>query len=136
MSETFTVGGFQYSCQPLNVFQQLDIVRKWGTVLVWVSQADPDKVTPAGFAKAFAVASAPIAKEDYDLALITCLGSVRREVGGDKGWAQVCPQGIVMFEDIRLPHMLELLYHVLRLNGVFDFFSDAPATSGPPKAAG
>ena len=62
--------------------------------------------------------------EEVNYVLHNCLVVVERQVTGGNGWAPVMPQpGSLMFSDIGMPHMIVLVWHVLRVN-LANFFSD------------
>jgi hypothetical protein len=47
------------------------------------------------------------------------------------GWSRVREplSGGLMFEDIQMPQMVEIVWHVLRINGLIDFFAVSPSSS-------
>lgn len=75
--------------------------------------------------------------EDAEYVFGTCLAVVERQMPGATGWARVqSSPGQMMFDDIAMPQMLALTWHVLRVN-VSGFFFDllsglaAPGTKEP-----
>lgn len=70
--------------------------------------------------------------EDVDYVLNNCLAVVQRAETNDRGWSPVMPQpGVLMFQDIQMPCMLVLTWHVLRSN-LGNFFSDLLAGLSDP----
>lgn len=153
MSE-FTVGGVRYTAGKMSAFDQFHVARKLGPVLLWLGNASlsgltddaaPNdkkpvvKLTPEREARAFTQAlcsmSAPLSRDDSELAVNLCLSTVQRDVGGDKGWASIrAAGGAWMFQDIELPEMLEIVWHVLKANKLPDFFSASPSAAAGPGA--
>ncbi len=133
MSREFPVGGHTYRVEPLNTFDQFDIARRVAPVITMlVLQKDRDKLQE-GFARAFVSLSSGITREDGQAILTLCMSRVSRQ---DKvGFAPVQAAGKMMFEDIDMEQMLELLWHVLLLSKIIDFF-DVPVSGSKKPAAG
>jgi hypothetical protein len=62
--------------------------------------------------------------EDAEYVFGTCLAVVERQMPGATGWARIqTSPGQLMFDDIQMPQMMALTWHVLRVN-VSGFFFD------------
>jgi len=132
MSE-FTVGGHTYKVDPLNVFDAFDIARRVAPVITMlVVQKDREKLRQ-GFARAFVSLASGITREDGQAILTLCMARVSRKDG--VGFAAVQTAGKMMYEDIGMEQMLELLWHVLVASKIIDFF-DVPASSLKRPGAG
>lgn len=132
MSE-FTVGAHTYAAHPLGVFDQFDIARRIAPVITMlVLQKDREKLKP-GFARAFVSLSSGLSREDGQALLTLCMAKVSRKTA--TGMSPIQAQGQMMFDDIGLDQMLELLWHVLVLSKIIDFF-DVPASSSKEPGAG
>lgn len=138
MSE-FTVGGRRYTATKLSAFDQFHVARKFGPILLWLGNAekekDPKKSRSAedearDFAQSICAMSAPLSREDAEMGVNLCLSVVKRDVGGDKGWAPLRVDGQWMYNDIELPELLQIVWHVLSLNRLPDFFAVSPSIAG------
>ncbi len=59
-----------------------------------------------------------------DTALNVCLGVVSRNMGGDRGWAPVvASNGALMFDDIDMGTMLQIVWHVIAAHRLVDFLA-------------
>ncbi len=124
----FQVGAHRYQCRKLSAFEAFDIGRKWSYVLANLVTAND--LSAKTFAQGFLAFSTPIPKGDSDFTLNVCLSAVSRAVKDKKGWAPITgPNGDLRYDDIDMPTMLEIVYNVLVLNKIVDFFAIAPSTS-------
>lgn len=133
MKPSFKVGEAEYQAAPLNAFDQLHVARKLGSVLIFLGSMkdNPDK-TPVNYARAMVAAAAPLGNDEVDWALGACLSIVTRKQPG--GWAPIrAPGGKLMFEDIDLLAMMEIVWNVLDQNGLISFFYVAPSSSSEPE---
>jgi hypothetical protein len=129
----FKVGAAEYQARALSAFDQLHVARKLGSVLIFLGSMkdNPDK-TPNNYARAMVAAAAPLGNEEVDWAIAACLSSVQRKQQG--GWAEVRAQsGKLMFDDVDLLAMMEIVWNVLDQNGLIDFFYVAPSSSSEPE---
>lgn len=62
-------------------------------------------------------------QEDVDYVFEKCLSVVERQTPGGAAWAPVWGRGGMMFNDIGMPGMIVLVWHVL-VENLGDFFSD------------
>lgn len=133
--KTFKIGEHEYQARPLNVFDQHHVARKLGSVLIFLGSMKADSTkTPENYARAMVAASSQIANEDVDYATAACLTVVSRKQAAGTGWAPVRAQsGQIMFEDINLMELMEIIWHVLDANGLIDFFYVAPSSSSEPE---
>lgn len=138
------VGGNKYQIEPFgSVFTSYEIARELGPVLAGLSamkRADKEgKQSPAHYARAFCALSIDVSNVDVERATDLCLSSVRREQAGASGtvWVPIMATGArrMMFSDIDLPAMTELIWHVLEVNRLPDFFSALPLASGEGTAS-
>lgn len=132
MSE-FAIGGHTYRVEPLSIFDQFDISRRVSPVItLLVLQKDREKLQ-AGFARAFVSLASGISREDGQMILSLCLARVSRKQGAS--FAPVQTNGQVMFDDVDMTAMLEMVWHVLLRSKVIDFF-DVPASGSKEPGAG
>lgn len=133
MSGEFQVGGHTYQVQPLSTFDQFDIARRVSPIITMlVMQKDRDKLKE-GFARAFVSLSSGITREDGQAILTLCMAQVLRK--DTVGFAKIMVAGKMQYEDIGMQKMLDLLWHVLLISKIIDFF-DVPVSSSKEPAAG
>jgi hypothetical protein len=75
-----------------------------------------DKIEP------FLAALGNMTDENADYVIDTCLSVVERKVGGDRGWQKIGTGGALMYDDIDLATMLQLVFRAgaENLSGFFD----------------
>lgn len=146
------VGSHTYDIGRLSTFQQLDVARLYGPVLAQVGlilQAVQDTAKTAArenkpvpplppvdrgsLIKAMVMFSRQVPKDDNDYVVNTCLGVVKRKQDHAMGWAPVMEpvSNRLMFDDIGLNDMMDLLLHVFQQHRLPDFFFTPPANSTP-----
>ena len=112
----FQINGITYSCSKLNAFDQFHVFRRLAPVLsvigVDISKAKDD---PMALFNPVAKAIGDMSNADSEYVLNTCLGAVRRRQG-DKVWAPLMSRGGLQFDDVQLPEMLQITWHVLQEN--------------------
>lgn len=136
----FQIKGINYRTAKLDVFQQLKVSRKLLPVFAGL-------VSEFGALKAQATAGnsgavlesvlpriadtlAALPDEDVNAVIHPCLSVVSRQHG--QGWAPVFPQGALMFDDIDLFTMLQLVARVVA-DSLGNFLKELPdsETAGP-----
>ena len=142
----FTVRGQLYRTGRLNAFKQLFISKrivpavgklagltKGAVKLGKDADGNPqldgdleDVLTP------LVDAIASLKDEDVEYILNACLEAAERKQSGG-AWARVRVNGTTMFDDLNLPALLKISYHVIWEN-LQDFFSDLPSISGLKEA--
>lgn len=130
MAKQFSVGGHKYSCGRLNAFDQYDVARRFSPVLVWLGALKKEQEVrdPKAFAQAICAMSASLPRADTDAVLNLCLSVVAREQA--TGFAPMrAESGALMFQDIELAELLEIVWHVLEANRIVDFFAASPSPS-------
>lgn len=133
----FTVGSNQYRAGRLNARQQFDVARRLRDVLMILGmERGPEfKSTPENFARIVLVSSGNVPQADMDIALNICLGVIKRRMPGDQGWVVIItPTGALMFDDIDMPVMLQLVWHVVNAHRMVDFLSVSVLNSSEPKS--
>lgn len=129
------VGGNTYRIAKLPVRQQLSVARRLSEVLTLLALRDGGDPDMPYFGPAFCGLTAHIPQADIDAVLDICLRAVTRKQG-----AQFAPvmagNGAMMFADIELPDMLQLLWRVIHHNRLPDFFAMPPSDLPAPGAAG
>jgi hypothetical protein len=161
-SDRHEVFGHSYSFGSLNAMQQFHVMRRLYAVSAGLGEGF-SKLQEKGGAKALEEqvtnpeatrsvdlleimgpllrAVGQMSDEDVEYVINTCLSVVEREIPGGTGWAKVMPQpGMIMFQDIKMPQMLALVWWTLRgnLSGFFlDLLSGLPApeTAEPGSAS-
>lgn len=147
MSPIHTVGGHRYQIGRLDAFQQFHLARSLYAVLIAMgtlenaaaeasdkarAEAKPGEPVPPPpgreeSAKAMCSTMGGLDKREVDDAVAICLNKVAREQPGG-AFAPVYPNGVLMFSDIGLQALMELVYLVLKENELIGFFV-------PPRAA-
>lgn len=138
MTDTeFAIGAHHYRAGRLNARQQFDVARRLGYVLTMLgAEKNAEfKPTPENFARIILVTAGQVPQPDMDMALNICLGVVKRKIPGDLGWAAIAtPAGAMMFDDIDMPAMLEMVWRVVSAHRMVDFLSVSGRSSGEPKS--
>jgi hypothetical protein len=123
------VGGKQYHFNMLNLFAANDVARMWSYALIMLAKSPAD-LKAEDFAKAFPTFVTFVPKADHDYVMSLCLATVKRAVGGDKGWAPLIgSNGQMMYQDISLSEMYQLIFYCLEANQLLHFFGEPPAPS-------
>lgn len=147
-SVEFQVGGATYRAEKLSAMQQFHVARRLGTAAVNSIGDIMDLMSKVGgvkeLLKAGAVEAIPIIAKlvtavgemtdaNSDYVIMTCMSSVSRKEKG--AWARVLSgAGDLMFADIELPAMLQIVGKVLEFN-FGNFFGDLLSAS-PAAGAG
>lgn len=133
-SESFKVGAHTYRAGRLPVLDQNHVARRYGSVLIFLGTLQRDQPRePSEYARAMVATSGNLSNEDVDFAIGACLSVVQRQQAGGAAWAPVrAPSGQLMFDDIELVELMEIIWHVLRENKLIDFFFVAPSGSPVP----
>lgn len=132
----FEINGQQYRTAKLDVFAQFRIARKLLPVLAGMTSdlssirdaaGDSEKITKAITAALPKVASvlADMPEESVEAILKPCLEAVSRQNGSN--WTSVANGGVLMFDDINLPAMLQIVGKVIGEN-IGDFLPEPPAS--------
>lgn len=131
-SSEFKVASHTYKAARLNARQQFDVARRLSYVLVQLGgEKKPDfKPTAENFARIFLVTSGYVPQSDMDISLNMCLSAVSRNAGGDRGWVSISSSnGALMFDDIGMPEMLEIVWHVIAEHRLVDFLAASARNS-------
>src|SRR5690348_10037426 len=124
--DEFKIGEHHYRIGRLNARQQFDVARRLSFVLVQLGgEKNPEfKPTAENFARIILVTTGSVPQSDMDTALNICLSAVTRQMGGDRGYAAVVAgNGAMMFEDIDMSAMLQIVWHVIDQHRLVDFLS-------------
>lgn len=139
----FEIKGVQYRTAKLSVFDQLKVSRKLLPVLAGVladfqgikaaaEGGDVYKAMETALPK-IADSLAGMSDEDTNAIIFPCLSVVSRQNG--KGWSPVMAQGTLMFDDIDLMSMLQMVGRVVG-DSLGNFLPALPASeTAPPPAA-
>lgn len=141
----FDHGGVTYRADQLDAFKQLHVSRKLAPMLstllpIFAKLKDGGESAMSEDIGAFAIAAQPfadaiagMAEADVEYLVKTCLSVVKRKQGD--AWSPLLKDGVLMFSDLGLDHMLPLVVRVLRhslgnfMQGLFGS-QQAPATQG------
>jgi hypothetical protein len=138
LTDEFQIGAHHYLVGRLDARRQFDVARRLGYVLTMLGaeKSAEFKPTPENFARIILVTAGQVPQADMDTALNICLGVVKRKITGDVGWASVTTQkgDALMFDDIDMPIMLQLVWHVVSAHRMVDFLSVSGRSSGEPKS--
>lgn len=137
MTDEFSIGAHHYRVGRLDARKQFDIARRLGYVLTMLgAEKNAEfKPTPENFARIILVTAGQVPQADMDTALSICLGVIKRKIPGEQGWAAIATStGAMMFEDIDMPAMLEMVWRVVSAHRMVDFLSVSGHSSGGPKS--
>ncbi len=131
----FSVNGVNYRCSKLSVFDQLKVSRKLLPVLAGLTSelqslresAAPGQALETLLPK-IAQSLAGMSDDDCNAILYPCLSVVSRQ--HQKGWTPVFSQGQMMFDDINLVSMLQIVSKVVG-DSLGNFFQELPADVTP-----
>lgn len=116
----FELKGQEYRLRKLDVFDQFRVSRKLLPVVAGVfEELKSGEITLAALLPQVAEAIAAMSDADCDAILHPCLSMISRKNG--KIWSVVFQDGVMMFDDIDMLSMLELVSHVIR-DSLGDFF--------------
>lgn len=130
---TKSISGHVYSFERLNAFDQFNVVRKLSGALIILStpmRREKDEKPPSAeeFASLLVASTAALNNADMDYVNRICLSSVRRKQDSGTMAAVMEPRtGQLMFDDIGLTEMSQLLWGVMEAHRFLDFFS-APSS--------
>ncbi|WP_048784608.1 phage tail assembly chaperone [Pantoea vagans] len=136
----FEIKGVQYRTAKLSVFDQLKVSRKLLPVLAGMladfqgikaaaEGGDVYKAMETALPK-IADSLAGMSEEDTNAIIFPCLSVVSRHNG--KGWAPVMTQGTLMFDDIDLMSMLQMVGRVVG-DSLGNFLPALPASETAPQ---
>lgn len=111
----FEINGHEYSSRKLDTFKQLHLVRRAAPALGSIVKAQQAGArTIVDYAGPMADAVAGLPEDDFDWVVHTCLGVVQRKQGSN--WTAVDTNATLMFDDIELPELLQILGKVIMEN--------------------
>lgn len=129
----FEIKGVNYRTAKLDVFQQLKVSRKLLPVLAGLVSEFSTLKEQAAAGNSGAVLESVLPKiadtlaalpdEDVNAVIYPCLGVVARKQ--EKGWVKVFDQGVLMFDDIDLFTMLQLVARVVA-DSLGNFLKELP----------
>jgi len=119
--QTFELQGKTYQIRKINVFDQLTLVSKLSMVLATVGEQKDKELITQNFAKFFAAFAANMSKDDLREIFQLSLTSIFRHV--KTSWQPVYKNGQMLFQDIDLTDMLTLVWRVIEVNKLADFFT-------------
>lgn len=133
----FKLNGVAYQAGKLDAIKQFHVVRRLAPVVAALAGEDlsalragqMESVLPA---IAEAVSAMPDANVDY--VLNACLGVVSRDTGSGRGFAPIYGRGGMMFDDIDMGVMMQLVWRVLEAD-LEGFFAALPRPSPDAPAA-
>jgi hypothetical protein len=142
-----TVNGSLYRIHKMDVLRQFHVARRLAPVLSGVIEAlkaaglDPVKlaadeapvaVDPFAMVEPLSAVLAKVSDEDAEYIIGACLQCVMRAQPSGTGYAAVwVPRGGLMFHDMQLPEMLQLVWKVLESNLIGFFSGRGSALSVP-----
>ena len=151
----FRVGQHAYRATPMSAFQQFEIARMLRNVLTGLAlieeeiknenerlaqEGKPHKPAPGphAFVQLMCSMAGGLTKAESAESTSLCLSGVQRQVGAGQGvgWSplQVAP-GQLAHDDVDMSQMLEIVWHVLKNNGLIAFFSVSPSSSAATEPA-
>lgn len=132
----FPVAGHNYRASKMDALRQFHVVRRLAPLLAGFGNLS--ELRTMGLDELLSNigpgldALAEMPDKDADYVIHGCLSVVQREHEG--GWAPVFARGVLMFQDIELPEMLQLVGKVLEAD-LKGFFPGKGSTSAPPEQA-
>lgn len=135
----FTVGGHTYRATRISVFEQMNLAAEFRDVIVGLAMLKrdrPKEMNDASYTQAvefIMTARGGISPAVREGVMHRCFAAVTRKSG--VGWQGIqTPDGTLVFDDIRLPESVAIMYAVFDHNKLLDFFSVGPlASDGPEK---
>jgi hypothetical protein len=133
---SFIVDGNEYRSAPMNAFEQFDVARMLRNVLAGLAMVeeelnkgdDTKQPSTHAFVQLMCTMAGGLTKKESDDSIGMCLSKVERRQG--QSWSLIrTGTGVMMFADIQMSQMLEIVWHVLKLNGLIAFFSVSPSSS-------
>jgi len=136
----FTINGHTYKIGKLNALTQFHVARRIAPVVsglgIFIEVAKADPLAAIG---PVAEAIGKMTDADSEYVIYTCLGAVqRKQPGVNLGWGPVTSSGGLMYDDIDLPVMLQLVFHVLQVNlaGFLNALPGSPQGGAPAPLPG
>jgi hypothetical protein len=117
----FELDGKTYQVRKINVFDQLTLVSKLSLILATIGEQKDKTLILQNFAKFFAAFAANMTKDDLDEIFRLSLTSIFRKV--KTAWQPVYKNGQMLFQDIDLKDTLALVWKVVEVNNLADFFT-------------
>lgn len=132
-ADTFEIAGNTYRAGKLDAIKQLHVVRRLAPLIGSLQGTDLKGAMDGSQEGMMSVlgplseALAAMSDADTEYVLGACLGVCQRQIAGGLGWSAVwsAQAKAVMFSDIQLPAMLQLVGKILIAN-VGDFTSALP----------
>lgn len=125
-----TVGDNVYRVGQLSALDAYHVARKFAPVLFVLAAGQDAK--PEGAAKAIVTMSSKLENAEADFVVAKCLSICSRKQ--QSGYAPVMASGQLMFTDLGLLPMMQLVYHALEANGLTSFFAEPPSEAGEEKS--
>lgn len=129
-----TINGTNYDIGKLNALEQLHVTRRLAPLLKayeGLAGVLADATDEASSIKALGEAGevlAALPEDDVNYIIKTSLKAVRRQGPGGTGWCSMTSSaGDLMFADMPLPELIQLVFAVLR-GSLGDFFGAFPPT--------
>jgi DTW domain-containing protein YfiP len=117
----FELAGKTYQVRKINVFDQLTLVSKLSLILATIGEQKDKTLILQNFAKFFAAFAANMTKDDLEEIFKLSLTSIFRKV--KTTWQPVFKNGQMLFQDIDLKDTLALVWKVVEVNNLADFFT-------------
>ncbi|WP_298165115.1 phage tail assembly chaperone [Novosphingobium sp.] len=124
--EEIEIGAHTYRLAKLDAMTQFHIIRRLGGVLA----AMRDGAEGGDVFTVLMHAIGEMSDADSEYIIAKCLNGCTRRQDGDAGWAAVFRHGQIMFADISMPDMIQLVWATLQSN-LSDFFTGLRSGSLP-----
>jgi hypothetical protein len=145
----FKVGEHTYRATRMNAFEQFEVARLLRNVLTGLALIEEEvekaakktkkpqpKPSPHNFVQLMCNMAGGLTETESNNSIALCLSKVQRSVQsreGGVGWSSIQVadnnQRSMMFADIEMSQMLEIVWHVVKNNGLIDFFAVSPSNS-------
>lgn len=140
MAEPVKIGDHSYQVGRLGAIPQFHVMRRLSGVATALGEVI-GVIMRSGGVKALLEGKGPdpleslqpmlraigsMSDADSEFVIYTCLSVVSRQVPGGTGWAPITTNGQLMYHDIELPQMMQLVWRVLEAN-LTSFFSALPS---------
>lgn len=134
-----TINGKEYRLPTLDVFQEFALASKLSPILSMMSLQEDRTVLARKFPQAFTALAVNMPRQDKDEVLAVALTGVTRQEPGSAVWAPVYVNGRIMYQDISMQVVLQLMWELIVAHKLIDFFSEDPSSStdqpGDPAAS-
>lgn len=126
IGDDIEIGAQTYRVGKLSAMEQFHVTRR---ILPLVSQVAAGGEVLDRISKALA----ELSDTDSEYVIFKCLRVAKRKIDGDRGWAAICRDNVVLFDDIGVDALLRLTWATIEGN-MGDFFTGLRSNLPAPEA--